>query len=206
VVSYNLRFPGQYYQAETGLSQNWNRDYDPLTGKYMESDPAGLKAGINTYVYAAGSPVLYIDPLGLDVTVGYFPGGPGHVGIGVNSASTSGLYPLENPLRLFFCRDVTGIVLNDQATQDALSKQRAQYITIHTTPIQDALIQHYIDAARNNAHQTYNACSNTCTTFVRNALQAGGVAIPADPFPDIFPLPFFDSLQQKYGPQPGTGR
>jgi len=42
-----LRFPGQYYDAETGLNQNWNRDYDPLTGKYVESDPIGLQGRIN---------------------------------------------------------------------------------------------------------------------------------------------------------------
>jgi RHS repeat-associated protein len=51
-VAYNLRFPGQYYDAETGLNQNWNRDYDPLIAKYIESDPTGLRAGINTYGYA----------------------------------------------------------------------------------------------------------------------------------------------------------
>ena len=38
-VSYNLRFPGQYYRAETGLNQNYFRDYDPLIGRYIESDP-----------------------------------------------------------------------------------------------------------------------------------------------------------------------
>jgi RHS repeat-associated protein len=43
-LTYNLRFPGQYYQAETGLNQNVNRDYDPLTGKYIESDPSGIHA------------------------------------------------------------------------------------------------------------------------------------------------------------------
>jgi RHS repeat-associated protein len=36
---YNLRFPGQYYQAETGLNQNYHRDYDPLVGRYIEPDP-----------------------------------------------------------------------------------------------------------------------------------------------------------------------
>jgi len=44
--SYNLRFPGQYYQAETGLNQNVNRDYDPLGGgRYIESDLIGLRGG-----------------------------------------------------------------------------------------------------------------------------------------------------------------
>ena len=53
----NLRFPGQYYQAETGLNQNIQRDYDPLTGRYAESDPLGLRAGLNTYSYVSGNPV-----------------------------------------------------------------------------------------------------------------------------------------------------
>ncbi len=64
-VVYNLRLPGQYYQAETGLNQNINRDYDPLTAKYVESDPLGLRAGVNTYAYAGADPVWSSDPSGL---------------------------------------------------------------------------------------------------------------------------------------------
>ncbi|HVP35146.1 MAG TPA: RHS repeat-associated core domain-containing protein, partial [Steroidobacteraceae bacterium] len=63
--AYNLRFPGQYYQAETGLNQNVNRDYDPLIGKYDQSDPAGLSAGVNTYSYVLANPLWYSDPYGL---------------------------------------------------------------------------------------------------------------------------------------------
>jgi RHS repeat-associated protein len=65
IFAYNLRLPGQYYQAETGLSQNWNRDYDPVVGRYGESDPLGLKAGVNTYAYVQSTPLLLIDPFGL---------------------------------------------------------------------------------------------------------------------------------------------
>jgi RHS repeat-associated protein len=64
-VSYNLRLPGQYFDAETGLSQNVQRDYDPLTGKYVESDPIGLKSGINTYTYGYSHPTQFVDPTGL---------------------------------------------------------------------------------------------------------------------------------------------
>lgn len=45
---------------------NYHRDYDPGTGRYIESDPIGLNGGsYSTYAYANGNPVLYIDPLGL---------------------------------------------------------------------------------------------------------------------------------------------
>jgi RHS repeat-associated protein len=62
---YNLRAPGQYYQAETGLNQNVNRDYDPLTAKYIESDPLGLTGGVNTYAYVTDDPLWFVDPNGL---------------------------------------------------------------------------------------------------------------------------------------------
>jgi RHS repeat-associated protein len=62
---YNLRFPGQYYMAETGLNQNYHRDLDPSIGRYVESDPVGLKAGVNTYAYVYDDPVQRFDPTGL---------------------------------------------------------------------------------------------------------------------------------------------
>jgi RHS repeat-associated protein len=61
----NLRFPGQYYDAETGLNYNYFRDYEPTTGRYVESDPIGLKAGPTTYGYVRANPITFIDPLGL---------------------------------------------------------------------------------------------------------------------------------------------
>ncbi len=63
--SYNLRMPGQYFDKETGTFYNYFRDYDPATGRYIESDPIGLKGGINTFAYAHSSPLLWIDPTGL---------------------------------------------------------------------------------------------------------------------------------------------
>jgi RHS repeat-associated protein len=62
---FNLRFSGQYYDAETGTHYNYFRDYDPSTGRYIESDPSGLRGGINTYAYVLGNPLTLIDPFGL---------------------------------------------------------------------------------------------------------------------------------------------
>jgi RHS repeat-associated protein len=62
---YNLRFPGQLYDAHTGLNYNYFRDYDPVVGRYAQSDPIGLLGGINTYSYALNNPIGFYDPYGL---------------------------------------------------------------------------------------------------------------------------------------------
>jgi len=64
-VSLNIRFPGQYHDAETGLYYNWNRYYDPEVGQYTSSDPIGIDGGLNVFAYVGGNPVGFVDFFGL---------------------------------------------------------------------------------------------------------------------------------------------
>jgi RHS repeat-associated protein len=64
VFALNMRLPGQVYDIESNLHYNYFRDYSPETGRYVQSDPIGLRGGINTYSYVTGQPTRYIDPDG----------------------------------------------------------------------------------------------------------------------------------------------
>ncbi|MES0863757.1 RHS repeat-associated core domain-containing protein [Ruegeria sp. SCPT10] len=65
----DLRFPGQWFQSEAGLHQNWMRDYDPTTGRYIQADPLGLVDGPSVYGYALQNPGRYTDPRGEQVVI-----------------------------------------------------------------------------------------------------------------------------------------
>jgi len=60
-----FRFPGQYYDPETGLHYNYFRYYNPQTGRYITPDPIGLEGGINLFVYVQNNPVNRTDEFGL---------------------------------------------------------------------------------------------------------------------------------------------
>jgi RHS repeat-associated protein len=68
IIENNLRFPGQYFDAESGNHYNYFRDYEPTTGRYLQSDPIGLAGGLNTYGYALNNPLRNTDRRGLSVT------------------------------------------------------------------------------------------------------------------------------------------
>jgi len=69
-ITNNLRFPGQYFDAETGWHYNWNRYYDPETTRYTQTDPIGFVGGdVNLYGYVGNNSVNWIDPWGLKINI-----------------------------------------------------------------------------------------------------------------------------------------
>ena len=101
----NLRLPGQYYDEETGLHYNYFRDYDPETGRYIQSDPIGLDGGINTYAYALMNPVRFVDRFGLWVK---------RCARELGNPNNPAMAPRLNPLRHDYL-SVSGNILSFQA-------------------------------------------------------------------------------------------
>ena len=63
-IDLSLRFPGHYFDAETGLHCNGSRYYSPELGRYLQSDPIGIGGGPNLYAYSA-NPLKHVDVTGL---------------------------------------------------------------------------------------------------------------------------------------------
>jgi RHS repeat-associated protein len=99
-LTQNLRFPGQYYQIETGLHYNHHRNYDPVTGRYTQADPLGFVDGPSVYAYAGSSPLMLTDRTGLVASLPHSPMPPSSGGSSCKTnrskadAGTGGLFHL----------------------------------------------------------------------------------------------------------------
>ncbi len=171
----NVGYPGQYLDAETGLWYNWNRHYDAQLGRYLQSDPIGLAGGVNTYAYVGGNPVSNIDPTGLDATVCLYGGVTGHVGIGINSSTTVGLYPKDGYTPLGVITGTPGEIKVDTKSPEACK-------TISTSADQDKKMSKAIAQAQSSI-PSYRVVGNSCVNFVQSVLSKGGVPTTASTTP-----------------------
>jgi len=121
-----VRLPGQYYDAESGLHYNTFRDYDPATGRYIESDPLGLEGGINTYAYVDGNPLSSSDSSGLAAS--YCMRNPTALGCGpleggFGGGMSRGGTATAGPDPVGFCLKLIGSVVGALAGTDACGGQ-----------------------------------------------------------------------------------
>ena len=140
--------PGQFYDAESSLFYNWNRYYNPAIGRYISSDPIGLEGGINTFLYAAASPVMNIDLRGLQGTAFPVPQDP--LGEMIDPHNMNQLppspYELQNiydTLAIITGPDQKAILALNRHTYDnrpdkntgAMLPPCAQYVTFDVVPV-----------------------------------------------------------------------
>jgi RHS repeat-associated protein len=185
LFNFDLAFPGQKRDRETGRHYNYFRDYDPQIGRYSESDPIGLRAGLNTFAYVHGNPVVNSDPFGLDFRVCFYADaamGFGHIGFGFpDEGGTQGFYPDGNPF------GSPGRIKPD-------SQKQAQCKTIDSPPDRDKCMRDCRDR-RAAVPGTYSLTARQCTSFVRECMAECGFG--GGNYSGPRPSPFFDGLRGK---------
>lgn len=202
-VTFNLRYPGQYFDPETKLHYNYFRTYAPSTGRYTQGDPIGLDGGWNRFGYVEGNPLHHVDPRGLDnpgmgpyavgASVYYYSGGPGHVGVSVNDSRSFGYYPTspsKTNYELIF-PGVPGTVELDKFYQSQPDKAVWLEGSVESVELLKRIIK------KNSLNpEVYTLLSNNCTTFVSKALRDSNFEkIPYS----IVPLNFIESLERLHG-------
>ena len=175
-----LRLPGQYHDAETGLYQNWYRDYDPAVGRYLQSDPIGLLAGAGTYLYASANPMRSIDPMGLADVYVWYPSTDasgvsswGHASLSLDDRTTHISWWPKNQYNCKTEKICEGDAFpNQDLAADILFEGRRPDQIIHLSNLNEKAIKMWWSSFRRTS--TWKTLTQNCSTTVIDALQAGG--------------------------------
>lgn len=187
--TYYLRFPGQYYDVETGLHYNGHRYYDPSAGRYVQSDPAGLQAGPSTYSYVLGNPLIGADPLALADLYVWTPknGDWGHAALMLEDGTYISWwpqnydrsYPLTEALPWFNAPAIE----NDTFTSDDQTEGFQNQHKIHLDNLDETAIKDWWQKFK-ASHGRWDSATQNCSTTVYEALQAGGAGSHVIGYPE----------------------
>ena len=191
-VAFNLRYPGQYFDEETGFHYNGHRYYDPNTGRYITSDPIGLAGGLNTYAYVGNDPIGYSDETGLNREIIiwspmlYDPGSWfGHVssvsGDGINNSFGPNGWDTKFPTK------------DEYVNRQTIHNGRTGWgLEIGLTPDQDKQFDQCMSQERKD-NQEYKKLLNNCTTSAQACLWKAGVNFQLSVTPNGVMQSFLDA-------------
>jgi RHS repeat-associated protein len=183
-ITQNLRFPGQYFDVESGWNHNGFRDYLPNLGRYIQPDPlGGLGSGTNLYAYAWDNPLSFTDPLGRDVWL-EGPSGSEPVGHLINVGDPNGNY-YSYSFGVNGDPWLGGQVYNDTSHGGEILPD----YYLHTTLDEDARVKALLDAQLGNKapYRPWRTCRNFSEGQFQK-IKGLGIGTPAAP-PSRTPAP-----------------
>jgi len=165
-VTVNLRFPGQVFDAESGLHQNWHRDYTSVYGRYISADPIGQVDGPNVYAYVRNNPANVIDPLGL-----------------YQMCHRDLVYDLWYARHCYvrFSDGTTSSYTNEGVDEDADPEQEGTICTAAQEPEKDDCVEKAMQRCRASS---YGLTKSNCCHCVEDALKACNTSVPQNSWPN----------------------